>query len=82
MERLNVRVDDSLKRKLEAEAEARDQGVSPSEIVRQAPREHLGRRAPEETCLDIALRIGLLGAYKDAPTDLSTNPDHMEGFGE
>ena len=44
MERINVRVDHELKRDLEAEA--REKGISPSDIVRQALREHLNRREP------------------------------------
>ena len=79
MERINVRVDERLKEELEAEA--REKGVRPSDIVRQALEEHMRRRTPRETCLDIARRIGILGVYKDAPHDLSTNPEHMEGFG-
>ena len=78
MERINVRVDRRLKQELEAEA--REKGVSPSDIVRQALEEHLRRHAPE-TCLDIAQRIGILGSAKGLPADLSTNPEHMEGFG-
>jgi hypothetical protein len=79
MERINVRVDERLK--LQLEAEAREKGVRPSDIVRQALEEHMRQRAPRESCLDIARRIGILGIYTDAPTDLSTNPAHMEGFG-
>jgi hypothetical protein len=79
MERINVRVDERLK--LQLEAEAREKGVRPSDIVRQALEEHTRQRAPRESCLDIARRIGILGIYTDAPTDLSTNPEHMEGFG-
>jgi metal-responsive CopG/Arc/MetJ family transcriptional regulator len=79
MERINVRVDQRLKQELEAEA--REKGVSPSDVVRQALEEHIRQRTPRETCLDIARRIGIVGIYKDAPHDLSTNPEHMEGFG-
>jgi metal-responsive CopG/Arc/MetJ family transcriptional regulator len=79
MVRINVRVKERLKRELEAEA--RQRGVSPSEVVRQALEMHLRQRTPQETCLDIARRIGFIGAYKDTPPDLSTNPAHMEGFG-
>jgi metal-responsive CopG/Arc/MetJ family transcriptional regulator len=79
MERINVRVDQRLKQELVAEA--REKGVSPSDIVRQALEEHMRQRTPRETCLDLARRIGILGVYKDAPHDLSTNPEHMEGFG-
>lgn len=79
MERINVRVDERLKRELEAEA--KEKGVRPSEIVRRVLEEHVRQQTPAETCFDIAKRLGLIGIYKDAPTDLSTNPEHMEGFG-
>jgi metal-responsive CopG/Arc/MetJ family transcriptional regulator len=79
MERINVRVDTRLKQQLEAEA--REKGVSPSEIVRQALEEHVQKRMPGESCYDIAKRAGIIGVFKGGPTDLSTNPAHMEGFG-
>lgn len=79
MERINVRINKELKQELEAEA--LEKGVRPSDIVREALKEHIQSRKPAPTCLDIARRIGLLGTYKDAPPDLSTNPNHMEGFG-
>lgn len=79
MERINVRVEGSLKRRLEVES--RREGVSPSAIVRRALEEHLRHRPTEENCLQLAERLGILGIYKNAPHDLSTNPAHMEGFG-
>jgi hypothetical protein len=79
MERINVRVEPRLKQQLEAEA--REKGVSPSEIVRQALEEHVRQWKPGESCYDIAKRLGIIGVFKDAPSDLSTNPAHMEGFG-
>ena len=79
MERINVRVDARLKRELEAEA--KEQGVSPSEIVREVLTEHVRRRVPRENCFDLAKRLGILGSAKGLPSDLSTNPEHMEGFG-
>lgn len=36
----------------------------------------------EETAYDAAERLGLIGCVKDAPSDLSTNPKHLEGFGQ
>ncbi len=42
MERISVRVDDQLKQELEAEA--REKGVSPSEIMRQASKEYMPSR--------------------------------------
>jgi hypothetical protein len=79
MERINVRVDPRLKRALEAEA--REKGVRPSDLVRQVLEAHVRQRVPQESCLDIARRIGLIGVYKDTPPDLSTNRDHFEGVG-
>lgn len=79
MERINVRVDQRLKDELEAEA--REKGVRPSVIVRQAIEEHMRLRTPRESCLDLARRIGIVGVYTDAPSDLSTNKEHFEGFG-
>jgi hypothetical protein len=79
MERINVRVEPQLKEQLEAEAKER--GVRPSDIVREALQEHIRQRTPKPSCLDLARRIGLVGIYKDTPSDLSTNPKHMEGFG-
>lgn len=79
MDRIHVRIDRPRKQRLEVEA-ARE-GVTPSEIVRRAIDEHLGKQAPTENCRQLAERLGILGVYKDGPTDLSTNPIHMEGFG-
>lgn len=73
------RVGSRLKQRLEAEA--REKGVSPSEIVRQVLEEHLGKHQPRENCLQLAERLGIIGVYKNAPSDRSTNPAHMEGFG-
>jgi hypothetical protein len=79
MERINVRVDRRLKQELETEA--RERGVSPSEIVRTLLAEHLRGRPRRESCLEIARRIGIVGVYEGTPPDLSTNPEHFEGFG-
>lgn len=79
MERINVRVEERVKQELEAEA--RDKGVSPSEIVRELIEEHLRQQTPPENCLQLAERLGILGSIKGLPADLSTNPVHMEGFG-
>jgi hypothetical protein len=79
MVRINVRVEERLKQQLEAEV--REKGVSPSEIVRQALNEHMRRRTPRENCRELAERLGFLGSAKGLPADLSTNPAHMEDFG-
>lgn len=38
--------------------------------------------ATEESAYDAFKRAGLIGCIKDGPSDLSTNPKYMEGFGE
>jgi hypothetical protein len=79
MERINVWVDQRLKQELEAEA--RETGVRPSVIVRRALEEHLRSRARRPNCLELAECLGLIGSAKGLPADLSTNSEHMEGFG-
>ena len=79
MERITVRVDEQLKRELEEEA--REKGVSPSDIVRDVLAAHINTRPRKESALDIAKRLGIVGIYKNTPPDLSTNPEHMDGFG-
>jgi metal-responsive CopG/Arc/MetJ family transcriptional regulator len=79
MDRINVRLDPQLKEQLESVARA--EGVSPSEVVRAALREHLKTKRPQQSCLDLARQLGIIGVYKDGPSDLSTNKDYFEGFG-
>ena len=79
MERINVRVDGRLKRKLESEAMA--EGTSPSAIVRKLLEERYRDEAPIEDCLQLDRRLGILGSVRGLPPDLSINPDHMDGFG-
>jgi hypothetical protein len=40
-----------------------------------------GARSRAKTLYDVLSERGILGCF-DGPTDLSTNPKHMEGFGE
>ncbi len=79
MERINVRVEPRLKRELEAEA--RKQGVRPSDVVRRALEEHLRPCVRRASCRELAERLEILGVAEGLPADLSTNSDHMEGFG-
>jgi hypothetical protein len=79
MERINVRVDKRLEEELEAEAI--EKGVQPSVIVRQALEEHIRSRTPHPNCRELAELLGLDGAAAGLPADLSTNPNHREGFG-
>ena len=79
MDRITIRLDGQLKQRLETEA--RSKGVKPSVIIRQALEEHIERQAPAESAYDVAMRLGIIGVFKDGPSDLSSNPAHMEGFG-
>ena len=36
----------------------------------------------EPTLFEVLDEVGLIGCVTGAPADLSTNPKHMEGFGE
>jgi len=77
MERINIRVDDRLKRELEAEA--REKGVRPSDIVRQVLEQHVRGRTPQLNALQLAERLGIVGSAEGLPADLSTKPAYMAG---
>lgn len=54
--------------------------VFQEEVSREdAPQEKL---VNERSFYDATKAAGLIGKYDDYPPDLSTNPKHMEGFGE
>ncbi len=57
---------------------AREQGKSKSEIIRAALEQHLKAERPMSA---LELAGDLVGSCK-GPADLSTNPQHMEGYGE
>ena len=56
-----------------------------SKLALSPPPNHAKRASPaEETAFDRLERAGLIGCLKGmpgTPTDLSTNPKYMEGFG-
>jgi hypothetical protein len=66
-------------------------GLSPEQLERlrralDAELDRNGTRsaAGEETAFDVLNRAGLIGCIEGSPrtpTDLSTNPRHLEGFG-
>jgi hypothetical protein len=82
-------IDSETRRRIEEYA--RTSGVTPSEVVRKAVEEfeaaHNGAHTAQEgegTAPDVLSRTGLIGCMEsppDSPTDLATNPKHMEGFG-
>ena len=77
--RISIRISEELRANLAAEAAAA--GKPESELVREALAEYLASRDRGESAYEVAKRLKLLGCVKDAPPDLSTNPDHFEGFG-
>ncbi len=83
-----LRIDPDIHRRIESYAHA--VGDTPTEVIRKAFEEYQARHIThgedqtEETAFDVLSRAGLIGCIKGAsgtPTDLSTNPRHMEGFG-
>jgi metal-responsive CopG/Arc/MetJ family transcriptional regulator len=77
--RLTIRIPKRLRAKLAKIAKQR--GETESELARVALQSYLDATPPQESCYDIAKRLGIIGIMKDGPSDLSTNPKHLEGFG-
>ncbi len=78
-DRISIRIDPKLRRKLEEEAFAN--GQRESDVVREALKKYFSARGARETCYEVALRAGVIGAAKNAPRDLSTNRKYFRGFG-
>ena len=78
--RISVRFPAALQARLARRA--RLAGKTESEIVRESVEAHLEEAPKQESALDLARKLGLVGCVKDAPADLSTNPKYMEGFGK
>lgn len=70
-----------------AEKSGKEWNVLVDELLDAAPltsrpqSEANGSAAIEKTLFEVLSERGILGCF-DGPTDLSTNPKHMEGFGE
>jgi hypothetical protein len=80
MKTISLKVAENLHRKLERTA--RERGQSKSEVMRAALEQFLnGGQAPgrPQSVLDLA---GDLVGSAEGPTDLSTNPKYMEGYGQ
>jgi hypothetical protein len=86
---MTIQLPEDLETSLRAEV-ARGRYASLDEALAEAARLLLKQsRSPFETTAEASLfdvldRLGLIGCLDgspDSPTDLSTNPAHMEGFG-
>lgn len=75
---LSVKVPETLERDLERRAETF--GQSKSEIVREAVQEYLARREGTKAGSFLEQARDLAGVVEAEP-DLSTNPEHLEGYG-
>lgn len=78
--RLTIRLDPTLRKKLRALADAT--GKSESDVVREALESYLPADGAGPTCYDLARDLGIIGAAKGLPPDLSINLKLMESFGE
>ncbi len=77
--RLTIRLDSHLRRRLGRLA--RQQAKRASELVREALESFCQNQEAQPTCFDIAQKAGLIGAARELPPDLSTNPQYLEGLG-
>jgi len=57
-------------------------GVSASDWTRSIIERELADRGTSPTLFDRLAALGVLGCVTDGPSDLATNPKHMEGFGK
>ncbi|MEZ5364398.1 MAG: ribbon-helix-helix domain-containing protein [Bryobacterales bacterium] len=80
--RRTVRLDEKLDSRLEDYTKSAN--IQVSEVIRRALEEFLASHAARsgETIADRLERTGLLGRFPTDVSDLSTNPKHLEGFGE
>jgi predicted DNA-binding protein len=53
-----------------------------SEIVREALGKYLKEAMAEQNCYDLAMELGIIGVASGQPSDLSTNKDYLNRFGE
>ena len=78
--RLTIRLSSDLRQRVLTAA--RKTGKPESDVVREALERQLPTSRKRETALDMAKRLGVVGAVTFEERDLSTNPEHLEGFGE
>jgi hypothetical protein len=79
--RLSAEQKEKLVRLAEQTGRAWDQVLDEALATYRAAAEKSGANGGE-SFYDAAIRLGLIGCVSGGPPDLSTNPKHMEGFGE
>ena len=79
----HIILDEDVERRITALAE--DANRTPAEIVRLALDTYEGLHSKNgdqnKSPYEILLCAGLIGCIEGGPTDLSTNPKYMDGFG-
>ena len=68
----------------ELAAKAKCLSTSKSEVARTALDKYL-HESPDgggSSAYDVAMALGVIGAIKDGPSDMSTNGKYMKGYGE
>lgn len=79
-QRITVRVPKVLGIRLRDHSRAR--GQTPSDLVRVALENYLGAQERSQSAYEMAREAGLIGCVRDAPKDLSVNPQYMRDFGK
>jgi hypothetical protein len=79
-QRITVRVPATLGTRLRHSS--RVQGQTPSDLVRIALENYLGREATVGSAYESAEAAGLIGCVRRAAKNLSTNQRYFEGFGK
>jgi len=75
---------DSFEDFIRLQREAGNTHLSPDELIRQwrqSIRTSDNQNGTSASFADRLKKAGLLGALQGGPDDLSSNPQHMEGFG-
>jgi hypothetical protein len=78
--RITIRIPESLGARLRRHSRAK--GTTPSELVRVALENYLGRTKGSRSAYDLAEEAGIIGCAPGLPKDLSINPRYFEGFGK
>jgi predicted DNA-binding protein len=78
--RITVRLSAELRRRVKYAAHR--SGVRESDVVRGAIERQFAAEDEAATAYERAKKAGVIGIVRGASRDLSTNPKHMDGFGD
>lgn len=78
--RISVRLDRKLRSSIKRRAKAT--GKKEAQLIREALEKEFHIEEPQKSCHNLALKLGLIGAATETPSDLSTNEKYMEDFGK